>query len=328
MANRMVRIWRIGNWRLAIHASASLIAALPASAFCLLPSTFISVAHGLQQVGMIGRHAAEGVAGADLGDRAFVAVHAAVVPHLQEERAVAEAVAALDTLGAADAELLVNRVFVIGVLDVGALDGRRRAEAVLRAGVQVVGLRLESSRCKAGSSRRWRRRGRTSRRTARARSGWRSCRSARISAGQSARPCPWPCCARPSRPATRPSRQRRRPRPVAQKLAPGDRRIAGDGIHGQAVDTRRNPKPEGRNPKEVRSPKSEVGNPMGMRGNWRLRFPKNGAVLGSSRNPFASESGSDFGLRASFGLRGSGFGFHHHALRFITRTSFATRSRM
>ena len=177
------------------------------SVFCLLPAAFISMAHRLQQVRLVRGHPAEGVAGADFGDRAFVAVQAAVMPHLQEERAIAETVAALDAFGAADAKLLVNGVFVIRVLDVGALDGGGGAEAILRAGVQVVRLGLERSRCKAGNSRRSRSRERTSRQTARARNGWRNCRSAHISAGQSARPCPWPCCAWPPRPPSRPGWQ-------------------------------------------------------------------------------------------------------------------------
>ena len=217
---------QIANRRLPMAESPARTAVLrPHSACFLLPAAFalISVARRLQQIRLVGRHAAEGVAGADLGDGAFVAVHAAVVPHLQEERAVAEAVAALDALGAADAEPLVNRVFVIGVLDVGALDGGGGAEAVLRAGVQVVRLRLESSRCKAGSSRRWRRRGRTSRRTARARSAWRNCRSARTSAGSICQTVPLAVL----RPATTPSRP---PKPVS---AAARARRAGTGAgHG------------------------------------------------------------------------------------------------
>src|SRR5512146_2013247 len=58
---------------------------------------------GFEQVGLGGRHAAERVTGADFGDGALVAVYAAVVADLQEERAVAEPDAALDAFGAADA---------------------------------------------------------------------------------------------------------------------------------------------------------------------------------------------------------------------------------
>src|ERR1019366_1911051 len=104
-------------------------------------TSFISVAGGLQQIRVIGWHPAEGVTGADLGDGALIAIHTAVVPHLQEKRAVAEAITALDTLGAADTQPLVDRVFVIGVFDIGALDCGGGAQAVLRAGVQTIGLR-------------------------------------------------------------------------------------------------------------------------------------------------------------------------------------------
>jgi hypothetical protein len=110
---------------------------------CLLPSNFISVAGRLQQIRLVCWDSAEGVAGTDFGDRALVAVNAAVMPHLKEKGAVAEAVAALDALGAADAELLINRILVIGVLDVGAFDGGSGAEAVFRAGVQVVRIGLK-----------------------------------------------------------------------------------------------------------------------------------------------------------------------------------------
>jgi hypothetical protein len=61
------------------------------------------MAGGLQQIRVIGWHPAEGVPGADLGDCALVAVHTSVMSHLQEKRAVAESIAALDALGAADA---------------------------------------------------------------------------------------------------------------------------------------------------------------------------------------------------------------------------------
>jgi hypothetical protein len=82
------------------------------SAFCILPATFISVAGRLQQVRLVCGHAAEGVAGADFGDRALITVHAAVMPHLQEERAIAEAVAAFDALGATDAKPLDRKSVV------------------------------------------------------------------------------------------------------------------------------------------------------------------------------------------------------------------------
>src|ERR1035438_8048026 len=80
-------------------------------------TSFISVAGGLQQIRVIGWHPAEGVPGADLGDCALVAIHTAVVANLQEKRSITEAITALDTLGAADTQPLIDRVFVIWVFD-------------------------------------------------------------------------------------------------------------------------------------------------------------------------------------------------------------------
>ena len=93
-------------------------------------------------------HAAERVAGTGARDGAFVAADAAVVADLQEEGAVAETVAAFDALGAADAQLFVNRVFVIRVFDEGALDGTGRTELIFRRGGQCVGFGLEIPRAK------------------------------------------------------------------------------------------------------------------------------------------------------------------------------------
>ena len=104
------------------------------------------MAHGFEQIRMAGRHATESVSRTDLGDRALVAVHATVVPHLKEERAISEPVAALDALRAADAQLFVNGVFVIGIVNVGPLNGCGRTEAVLGPSVEVNWLRLKVAR--------------------------------------------------------------------------------------------------------------------------------------------------------------------------------------
>ena len=88
-------------------------------------------------------HTAEGIARADLGDGAFVAIDATIMPDLEKQGAVAEAITALDTLGATDAQLFVDGVFVVGIFDVGSLDGRRGAQAILRPGIEVIGLRLK-----------------------------------------------------------------------------------------------------------------------------------------------------------------------------------------
>ena len=58
---------------------------------------------GLEQIRLLRGHAAERVTGAGAGDGAFVAMHTAVVADLQEERAVAETIAALDALRTTDA---------------------------------------------------------------------------------------------------------------------------------------------------------------------------------------------------------------------------------
>jgi len=92
--------------------------------------------------------AAKGITGTDFRDRAFVAVNAAIMADLQEKRAVAESVAAFDTFGATDAELLVNGVLIVRIVDVGPLDGRGGAQTILSAGVEAVGLRLEVPRAK------------------------------------------------------------------------------------------------------------------------------------------------------------------------------------
>jgi hypothetical protein len=97
---------------------------------------------------MAGRHAAEGVAGADFGNGAFVAVHATVVADLQEKRPVSESVAAFDTLGAANAKSFVNGVLVIRILDEGSFDGGGGAQTILGTGVEIVGLGFEIARAK------------------------------------------------------------------------------------------------------------------------------------------------------------------------------------
>ena len=106
----------------------------------------------LQDIRMAHRHAAEGVPRAGAGDGALVAVDAAVVPDLEEERAVAETDASLDALSAADAEMLFNGVLVVGVFDVGALDGGGGAKLVLGGGGQRVRFRREEAGAKLAVS--------------------------------------------------------------------------------------------------------------------------------------------------------------------------------
>ena len=69
-----------------------------------------------------------------------------LVANLEEERSVAVIAAALHAPGAADAQLLVDRELVEGVLDVGAMDRARGAKLVLGGRGPLVGLELEEAR--------------------------------------------------------------------------------------------------------------------------------------------------------------------------------------
>jgi hypothetical protein len=104
------------------------------------------VTKGFEQVWMTGGYPAEGVAGTNLGNGALVAIQATIVAHLQKERTVTKPVTSLDTLGAANTKLLVDGVFVVGILDETALDRRSWAEAILSAGVKIVRRRFEIAR--------------------------------------------------------------------------------------------------------------------------------------------------------------------------------------
>jgi hypothetical protein len=101
------------------------------------------MADGLEQIGSARRHAPKGIPGAHLGNGALVAVHTAIMAHLEEERPVAKTVAAFHAFGAANAQLLVDGVFVIGILHIRPLDRSGRTEAVLRSGIEIVRLGLK-----------------------------------------------------------------------------------------------------------------------------------------------------------------------------------------
>src|SRR5262249_19675398 len=79
---------------------------------------------------------------------AFIAVYTTVVAHLQKKRAVPEPVAALDAFGAADAQMLIDRVFIVRVFNERSLDRCGGTEAIFGAGVEVVRSRFEISRAK------------------------------------------------------------------------------------------------------------------------------------------------------------------------------------
>ena len=98
-----------------------------------------------EQIWMAGGHAAKGIAGTNFRDRALVAIDATVVSHLEKQGAVPEPVTAFDTLCTSDAQPLVNCVFVIRILHERAFYGRRRAQAVLRAGIEIIWFRLKKT---------------------------------------------------------------------------------------------------------------------------------------------------------------------------------------
>jgi len=100
----------------------------------------------LQQIRLARGHATESVARTGAGDGALIAMDAAVVTDLQEERAVSKTVAALDTFRAADAQLLVNGVFVVGVFDERAFDGGGGAKLILGGSGERIGFGLEITR--------------------------------------------------------------------------------------------------------------------------------------------------------------------------------------
>ena len=92
---------------------------------------------------MASGHTPECITGAHLRNSALVAVNATIVAHLEEERAVAEPVTALNALRAPNTQLLVDGVLEIGVLDVTAPNRGGRTQAILRASIQVVGFGFE-----------------------------------------------------------------------------------------------------------------------------------------------------------------------------------------
>jgi len=76
---------------------------------------------------------------------------------------------------------------------------------------------------------------------------------------------------------------------------------------------KKNPKSEGRNPKEIRNPKSETATAL-------AQLPGDGSPL-TTRTTDAVASG--FGFRASFGFRPSDFGFQTPTHRFHLRVCHA-----
>ena len=77
----------------------------------------------LDLVGFIIRYPADGLGGACGCDGALVAVDTEIVPDLQMQRSVAEGRAPLYAFGTAYAQLLIDDIFKIGLLNKPALNG-------------------------------------------------------------------------------------------------------------------------------------------------------------------------------------------------------------
>lgn len=97
----------------------------------------------MEDVGIVSGNALKGMRGTLDRNGALVAVEATIMPDLQVERAIAKLNAATDALAAADAERLINRIFVIRILQSLSLDSTCWAKLVLSAGVQGGGLSLK-----------------------------------------------------------------------------------------------------------------------------------------------------------------------------------------
>jgi hypothetical protein len=90
---------------------------------------------GFKEIGIGGGNAFEGIGRTGAGDGAFVAVDAEVVFDLHIHRSVAEHIASLNAFTTANAQILINGVLIVGLLNKGALNGGCRAELVFRAGI-------------------------------------------------------------------------------------------------------------------------------------------------------------------------------------------------
>jgi hypothetical protein len=98
------------------------------SAF-LLPDEFT-----LNHVRFTGRYPADGIGRTDGCNGALVTVQTAVVPDLHMQGTVTKGGTPFYTLGATDAELLINDIFKIGFLDKPALNGCSWTELILGTG--------------------------------------------------------------------------------------------------------------------------------------------------------------------------------------------------
>jgi len=110
---------------------------IPYSAILLILSKKIAL---FQQIRLARRHARERLRRAGGGYCTLVAVHAAVMPHLQEKRAIAEMIASFHASAATDAEMLIDNILVIRIFHVRALECANRALLIFRGGSHTVRL--------------------------------------------------------------------------------------------------------------------------------------------------------------------------------------------
>ena len=91
----------------------------------------------LKVIGVLLSHPPYGLGRTLLGNIALIAVDTELTVNLQIQGAVAEGAASLDALGAACAQVLVDGILKIRILDELAVDGASGAHHVLCCGVQV-----------------------------------------------------------------------------------------------------------------------------------------------------------------------------------------------
>ena len=91
----------------------------------------------LDLIWLIGRNPADGIGGTIGGNGTLVAVYTEIVPDLQVERSVPKGRTALYTFGTANAQILVDDVLKIRLLNELTLYGRRGAELILGTGLPL-----------------------------------------------------------------------------------------------------------------------------------------------------------------------------------------------
>ncbi len=101
--------------------------------------------HTFEEIRVVGRNAFEGLGRTGRGNRTLIAVDAAVVPDLQEQRAVTKGIAAFDAFAASVAKGLVDLVFVVRIFDVFTQDRAGGTGLVFRSLGQGVRFGVEET---------------------------------------------------------------------------------------------------------------------------------------------------------------------------------------